>query len=48
MTEWYDLDADVRGTYMDRAEEETGQSWYDLPAEERGGYMDAAEEGRYG
>ena len=44
MTSWYDLPAEERGAYMDRAEEASGQSFYDLPAEERGYWMEKAEE----
>ncbi len=45
MTSWYDLDADDRADWVERAEDETGQSFYDLSADERASWVERAEEG---
>ena len=44
MTSFYDLPADERAAWMDRAERETGSSFHDLPAEERADWMERAED----
>jgi hypothetical protein len=41
---FWDLPAEERGHWYDKAERDTGQSFWDLPAEERGYYYDRAEE----
>lgn len=41
---FWDLPAEERGYWYDKAESETGQSFWDLPPEERGSYYDRAEE----
>lgn len=41
---FWDLPAEVRGHYYDRAEEENGCSFHDLPAGVRGYYYDLAAE----
>jgi hypothetical protein len=40
---FWDLPAEERGRWYDKAEQDTGQSFWDLPAEERGHYYDRAE-----
>jgi hypothetical protein len=42
MSDFHDLDAESRGYWYDKAEDETGQSFYDLPPEERGYWYDRA------
>lgn len=43
---FWDLSAEERGYWYEKAENETGESFWDLPAEDRGHYYDrAAEEG---
>ena len=48
MSDFYDLPAEERGDWYDRAEAETGVSFHDLPAEERGYYYDRAESEAFG
>jgi phage gp46-like protein len=44
---FWDLSAEERGHWYDRAREETGSDFWDLPPEERGRYYEqAAEEDR--
>jgi hypothetical protein len=40
--DFFDLTAEERGYWYDKAEEETGSNFWDLPAEERGRYYDKA------
>jgi hypothetical protein len=44
MSDFYDLEPEVRGYWYDRAQEETGQDFHDLPAEERSYWYERAEE----
>lgn len=43
MSDFYDLPAEERGYWYDRAEQETGVSFHDLPADERNYYYERAE-----
>lgn len=40
--DFFDLTAEERGYWYDKAQQETGSDFWDLPAEERGRYYDKA------